>query len=382
MSGHFATTLIVAAGAVLALGTGFLAWSSEGRERARESLRAKVEAVEAREQPWPGRREALWGETRPGRAFEHYQRAAGLQGWLSAWWDGARQQVVEGREVASAERIAGLRRGWTPALHLLQQGAHCDDARPPAACGDPFAGLHQALKIEVPLRFAEGRAANAVRLWLDGLAFAVDQLAPWAWREQAVRRLLDLGSPDVVAALGGDELDLLAQGLGRLDPLLARMPDYEVALAARARGLLDGTDEGVHRGYYLGAWESGFDLETQQFDTLAELLDLGSLLSPAAADGAARQRQWRAWASAVRRHDNWYGRWLDPLLVAIETQQRQVLTQLRLLRLAVAFHRGGEPLELPDPFAAGMLHVQVDLGTATFRSAETFWGCERRAVRR
>lgn len=84
----------------------------------------------------------------------------------------------------------------------------------------------------------------------------------------------------------------------------------------------------------------------------------------------------------VRRHDHWYGRLLDPLLVAIETQQRQVLAQLRLLRLAVAFHRGGEPLELPDPFAAGMLHVQVDLGTATFRSAETFWGCERRAVRR
>ncbi len=63
-----------------------------------------------------------------------------------------------------------------------------------------------------------------------------------------------------------------------------------------------------------------------------------------------------------------------------EQSQRQVLAQLRMLQLALAFHRRQPLPALIDPYTGEPLSIELDGDTAEFRAAEGR-GQQRRAVR-
>ncbi|HLQ38460.1 MAG TPA: hypothetical protein VK348_11705, partial [Planctomycetota bacterium] len=68
-----------------------------------------------------------------------------------------------------------------------------------------------------------------------------------------------------------------------------------------------------------------------------------------------------------------------PNLTAAETCMRQVLTGIRLLRLAVAWHLGEELPQLQDPLGTGALQVEHSDAAARFRSAGQVSGkCKER----
>lgn len=368
-------TGLIAAGAVVLTGMGvasFCARADGGDVRARlvQLVARSTARVEARDRD----REAAWGETKDGSAYDFYAKATRLlPASTNGTWDAETGQWIENGAPVTAERRAELRGQWAPAVALLGEGAHSRDAR---ANGHlDRIRLTWIVALECSSRLDEGATIAAVQLWLDGFTFARDAGAMSSspmfvqWTDERLR------------SLPAEALDLIGAGLERLEARLATMPDPERPIANAATPLFDGSfAPSVRRR--LAAWRQGFDVQQQEIEALGELLEAVAVLTPACADEAARSEQWRAFRAAPRRCTTWSSGNAEFWIQNVEQWQRQDLARLRLLRLAVAFHRGAPLPELADPFAAGVIEVRLDGDSAVFRSAGSFPGRERGATRR
>jgi hypothetical protein len=345
-----------------------------------EDVRARLVQVVARAKERLAERnrdrEPAWGEAKDGSAHDLYAAASRmlLPASTRGQWDFATERWIENGPV-TAERCDELRRQWAPAVALLSEGAHRRDARVDGQKADAIR-LGWILTAEFVSRLGEGATTAAVQLWLDGFTFTRDRSLPWPW--------LPLWTDERVRSLPEADLDLLAAGLTRLDRWLERPLDAEWCLATWMAPLLDGSwaSAGYPTQQRLAAWRQGFDAQRWHLEAFDELLQITAVLSPAASDGAARQEQWRAYKAAPRLRATSWSESADRAVAFCERSQNLELTRLRLLRLAVAFHRRAPLPDLADPFGAGALEVRLDGDTAVFRSAGSFAERQRCATRR
>lgn len=195
---------------------------------------------------------------------------------------------------------------------------------------------------------------------------AIGQVVVARWLARcADERLRELASAHL-ARLGAVLAAVDRSFRHRPDPAVHQCIDMVESLWAPTA--LDGTRFGplVH----LRAWRHGFsilELARDQTTELVALVRAASTPQPGAPWSQVRARldeldhQFTALDSVG---------WGPGRLVELAREQRAALVELRLLRLAVAFHARQELPPLADPFGAGDLVARVDGDRATFaRSA-------------
>ncbi|MBM4063195.1 MAG: hypothetical protein FJ265_19175 [Planctomycetes bacterium] len=352
------------------------------------------------EADWRGRdhrREVLWGESSPGSAFAGYTEALRLAAGLSR----DQQPLVSMLPHDDDAKVAGARpllASWRPALAALHRAAHCSDARRPTPGSTPGPGqdglvslLHARWLVNVAVLQARaqrlaGEPRAAVESALDAAAFGADlvrggvlidamigvalvQIATHeAWPEAALRQL------------GAPALELLAAGLERLDASLPeRLPlDGELRFMARElqrAGALD--------GYGAAAWRFGFSSRWMLADAFLDYVATADRLQ------GEPQLSWpqrEAWLElelgTLAEGGNPVGAVLAPHLTTAERSLRLGVAHARLLRTAVALHRGLDVPPLRDPLGDGPFAVVRDAEGVLLRCAGEVSGkrIERRVV--
>ena len=372
---------------LIVCGMGYASWNHKTGDDLRDRVLRTAAAVLARQPAPVYRRTALWGETLEGDAFEQYALAAAAKGATAGIvWNEAARAFHEKGGVVTKERQQQLRETWAPVIQQVRAGAHGQTLTAPSALlGKEVVGLDEALFLELRSLAGEARTSDFLNLWMDAFTFAVDRLPGPAggWRDQFPRSYLSLLTDDVLATSSAPEMQVLQGFLTNADPLVAVLPDCDVYLASWVRGQIQNARiEGLGIRTRLYAWQHGFDPFRADLEGYDELLTLGAMLRSAATDGGQREAQWSAYRAAPRERQTPLTRFHDEIIEKSERQHRQLLAQLRLLRLAVAFHRGVELPQLADPFASAPLQVQIEGDAAVLRSAITFPGSQRIARRR
>ncbi|MCA8977792.1 MAG: hypothetical protein KDC98_23910, partial [Planctomycetes bacterium] len=228
----------------------------------------------------------------------------------------------------------------------------------------------------VAARLAEGRAVEAVRLWLEGITFLADcrdhfYLAHWSLGSQLVFGDEDLG------AMSGLARELLAVGLSRLERQLMMPRTLDDMLAPVVANTLQGRDGDGRSaaipaglGACAGAWGHGFDPLARHLEGLDELRRLGESLQLSATDEATWLRRWQAFCAAGRCGESNIAKHVDHWFQTYERCRRNALAKVRLLRLALAFHQGRELPSLLDPHTAAPFVQRIGGDDAVFRGSD------------
>ncbi|MCA8953878.1 MAG: hypothetical protein KDE27_30480 [Planctomycetes bacterium] len=205
------------------------------------------------------------------------------------------------------------------------------------------AKLAQFVRAEVQARLAEGRDIGAVELWLDGATMASDCRDWFTLRHF----LLSTWQVPTLDALAVAALDVLTNGLARLDDEVALGTEFERQLATAIRQALAGRDFSVPGGRIdtglvarAAAWHAGFDPATLHLEQLADLRRDTGLLTPAAPDEVARRAQWDAFRAARRPVDSGIANACSDWIRSQEALRVDCLDGLRHLRRSLAFVRG------------------------------------------
>lgn len=345
-------------------------------------LEQAVAAAEAR-MAARAQREAAWGETHDGSAFATY--AAALHTMpirVPVCWDPEHREWVTGsgeRLVVPPQEVLELRAAWQSSLQLLVEGAHRRDATP-LRFGEGVRLEGWQIEAEIQLRLQEGRRNEAVQLWLDGATFWLDcrvwfDIPPLAdWSDVDLRRL------------GSEAGGALAAGLLRLESRLRVPLDVGGILATLARPLLDG-DYGFADWSWAevgSSWRWGFDPSARHREAFAELYKATAALERAGSQRTGHELA--EWWQRLRLPD-----WVErSFLIHIARQRAQsevqawfrLLTELRLLRLALSFHLRQPLPELLDPFSGAPFQAAIDGDTAELRGPDGAHPPARRVVRR
>lgn len=362
-------------GAAVALVLGGM-WFASMQHGAGGDVRARLQqfvaAADARAAAADHRHQAPWGATNAGSAFAHYDTAvaeARALGLLGFEWHVPHER---GRErngaIVTPDRLAELRHGWKPVVAELQHGAHAHDRRRSRGAVNHHV-LVDVAQAEVDARWREGHQHEAVGLWLELLTVCVD--AQWTAGGGAVAESIAFWRDARLAELSRADREQLATALARLDPRLAVQPDPRAIVASNVhlRDLLQGSFPPASLRRRVRAWQFGFDPAAREMAALWELAERTAVFDTPTTDGGANRAQWQALLAPCRSTTtvqtehivSWLGHTVDC--------QRRDLTELRLLRLALAFRCDESPPELADPFADVSLTVAVDADEAVFASA-------------
>lgn len=194
---------------------------------------------------------------------------------------------------------------------------------------------------------------------------------------------------DMVRQLPPADLERLVAALLQVDRSMLATADpaahvcFDLVESLRPATALAGTRFGplVH----LRAWRYGGSILELARAQAAELVALVTAQGPAGQSTMpATSTAWPAVRARLAALDTQFAK-LDSIggghgrLVEIEHAHREVLAELRLLRLAVAFHARLDLPGLGDPFGTRPLVARVEGDTATFTSCEQ--GLERQVRR-
>lgn len=307
------------------------------------------------------RRPIAWGEERPGSAFAHYVQALTLVQQISP----DHQQLLDVRDGELDESTTRtLLCAFAPAIAALHAGAHCVDARPdlpwPLTSRQPPPDCDlRALWTFVRLSRVEGRAMldagagrRAVEFLLDAATMAADFIRSprHRWYGPCLLSTVAEGCTEAwLQCCDRDALDLLAQGLCRLD----RLPPATGAAH----------DSLMYEGLWHGVRDTGPEFECRGRTSWQHLwsrrwMDGAGVL--AMAEWLDRTSDW-SWPQRRQELDDWERR---PTTVRMdvlhnEVMCRRAMAQLRLLRASVDLHRGRDVPVLEDPLGDGPIQVEV-----------------------
>lgn len=335
-------------------------------------------------------REAMSGTTGGDSAFVHYGEAmARTEGLGGNVRDRLRDLRSKPAAVPPGEATALLAQ-YAPALAAMRAGAHSRDARPAVDWRAGFSHhvfnllvardlVHAAVLTQQRLRSA-GRELAAVELLLDAATFGCDlQRAPTLIDQMVGVSLLTVATSDAWAdedlqALSPAGLRALAEGLARLDARCPTTLDYsgEALLGAQAMLQPQSPYSYEARGTAWQAWRQGFSWRLARAETALVQAELAAeLAGTTALPWPQRQRHIEGMIERCHPQQNPILAVAIPNLVAAEEHLRLVLTRLRLLRCAVAWHLGEVPPHLADPFGTGPL-VRKQVGSGVqFESVGT-----------
>lgn len=343
---------------------GVASFAQRGDDDLRAGLQRYVDRMRVRPDRAEGARTPLW-DGRDGSAMEVYRTA------------------MLAKPAVAATDAAASRAAWAPVWDLLHEAACCRQRGARTGKEIAWGDLLEITRIEWAARLAEGDAEGAVVCWLDGAV---------AWRDinDGNRDLCSLVpiADDALRTLPSGALRKLAEGLVRLEADAAAW-DPEAAVPREIAALLSGrrfsSDAASARWTWRQrsrAWATGFDAERWELEQCAQLVGALPLLQPVDATFAGREAQRASFEAARPKAPNSRADQLGAWVLGRETTARWQVAQIRLLRLAIAFHLR-EPLpELTDPFADAPLRAVADEHSAAFRSAGAGYAIERFATRR
>lgn len=332
--------------------------------------------AEARERSWRGANAecpVLVGEGREGSSHAGYAAAVAL---LHA---AGPDVVARVTEVASGGADAELLQAVAPAVAALRDaaqrrgGAHTW----PAADLEPDANaalvemlpLVDALRATARAQVAAGDADAALRCLADGVAVGVDLAHSMIPIEQmlgvlGLDRVLADCDDALLASAGADALQTFAAALAAADaalpPVSRILGDDLAAFALSLERHANWAAHHVGLPTSLLAWQSGFSVRRLATQRAARAIAVVARFEAATPAHEGWQRRWArlvALAEELRTE-------LRPLpaafvdhFVAHEERYNEVRTQLRLLRLAVAWRTGAPSPQLADPFGDAPLRV-------------------------
>jgi len=330
------------------------------------------------------RREPLWGEGTGGSAFAEYARAIALAKPLLGQDNKELVATLRRTDAQVAAETTALRARWRPAIEALRDGTHCHDARPPQARGgDPQSGISNLLLARWLTNVAvfearalrhEGNHRQAVEWTLDAMTFGNDHVRNGVLINQMIGiALVAIATfeawPDAaLQRLDREALDLFADGLARLDAQFPERLDLRPELLFMVDALRHSPSDAGCGMSTAAAWRFGFSMRWMAADAFAQY-------------AAALQRwtetpspRWPEQQAAINAEMLTLGNSTNPLLhlmapnlAAAESNLRQVVARLRLLRAAVGVLRG-EDTALRDPLGDGPLSITTEEGGTRIRS--------------
>lgn len=363
----------IAAGAMVlvALGTSGIV---ELRTRAAvEEAGARVAHSESLIRADGGRRDVLFGETVEGDAFAFYREAMRRAAELTIeFGDDDLVTLLHRPDELPPARRAELLEAWRPAVDLVRTGAHCSTAVPHVPGYDEVEvasllggrWLCNIACIEARTALAAGRGQDAVEWTLDAAMFGADLRHSTVLIDQMIGTALvaiastEFWSDERLRVLGDDTLTSLDAGLAALDertPVTMLLRGEHVFVATH----LDRATGELAYGP-MSTWRYGFSWRWMAADAIVEWAEaLDHLDETADAPWRERRAALERQADQLAESDNELVRTLSHSTSA-ERSVRHVEARLRLLRAAVAVHRGDRRPSLPDPFGDGPLGVVED----------------------
>lgn len=332
------------------------------------------------------RREPLYGAATEGSAFAGYAEALALAKTLSSDQNEL-MAMLPHKDDGRVAVTQALRERWRPALNALRAAAHCADARPPRPTPPtPEHSLQNLLTSRwlVNMAVLESRACRlagdpeaAVAWSLDAATLGVDFMRSGLLVNQMIgAALVQIATveawPDrALRQLDATALERLAQGLERLDAVLPMTTDAHGDLRYFS-AWLESPREPEDEGSFPSTWRYGFSTRWIVADAYLRAARLYDQLA-APAEGAWPQRETRLQAALTDLAATNNPMLVDmvPNLTSAEFGLRQVVAHVRLLRMAVAMHRGLDEAPLRDPLGDGPLLVVREAEGVTLRSAGT-----------
>jgi len=357
------------------------------QHKASASWAAMERQAAAMDAAWAARdhlRQPLWGSSTEGSAFDHYERAQALAKPLGEKDFTELVATLRRTDAQVASETVELRARWRPALLALRAGAHCTDARPlDIPVSDPGAGIASLLdcrwitNVAVfearALRHA-GQHRQAVEWTLDAATLGGDLVQQGILINQIIgiaMVAIAVGEawPDVaLQQLDGETLDLFATGLERLDRRLPSSLDFVGELRFMA-SYLQKTPIDEETATAWDAWRYGFSTRWMVADGFAQVATAMAKLEEGADFAWPRRRVWmeegfRDLVAGANPVTNCF----IPNVSSAELNLREVLTQVRILRVAVDARRGVTG-SLPDPLGEGPLALIAEPEGLRIRSA-------------
>jgi hypothetical protein len=322
----------------------------------------------------PPRFEAIYGETVDGNAMDDYAAASHLLAPLKLRWrpapsDGWRKELTHNEKPLGEAARRDLAPTLANALQSIRRGVRCSTVMPCGRSVDIF-GLEALVDDALDRAFAAHDAHTLVELFVDRWVLVGHYWHRWIWRAGF--------RDDWLHALDADSARWFDAALRRLEGQHDCSASPANLIAQGARGCADLTPLQQSFGQGVSAWRWGFDSYWRELVACDRLVAALPELAPPASDWARRQEQIAAFGSVLGDVEDGWASKIPTFVKSEELAWRRVLTQLRLLRLSVAFVHGLELPRLADPLGSGPIEVEIRGDEATFRS-EGVHGKERLA---
>lgn len=368
--------IVVAGSAAVVRQRTDLAWSA---------MQKQIHTIDAAWQLRDHRRLPLYGEGAEGRAFDGYEHAIELARAISLGDNKELNATLPHKDDRKVEGTEELRERWRPAIDALRTASQCNDARPPQTSADaPETGIPPAhvvrwlvnmTVLEARALRIEGKPREAVKRTLDAATFGADLmqsglLINTMWGAAMVAIAVDEAWPEnALSQLDAPSLDLLAEGLDRLDRRLPTFTDLDGELRFIGHWLQHMPVE-ENKDLSPASWRFGFSTRWMAADAYLRFAAAGERI----VDGPNLSwPQRKAWLELEIQQMTASGNPLTammvPNLMSSESTLREVQTRVRLVRMAVAAHRGIQSHPLQDPLGAGPFAVAKDGDRVVFRSA-------------
>lgn len=353
--------------------------------RSWSSMQERIALLERTVAAQPRHREPLWGDATAGLAFAHHERAADL---VHAIEKAHGKQLVSLLPITEA-KVADpdLREQWRSALAALREASHATDTTMPqgSELAPPPYGVVNLLSMRWLANVAtfearelvrEDHDVEAVRCSLDAATLALDVIGSGALINQMIgtATLAIAVSPwtdERLTLLSPDALRLLADGLARLDQALPVCLDMHGELLLTGRELAK-VPTGGSLASFGSAWRYGFSTRAMIAAAFDDYADLVAELTAIESAGWTPRKEFFDRAIAARMGtQNPITAMLVPNLVSAEQSLREGIAAVRLLRMALALHRGEDAPPLPDPLGTGALCGETTAEGTRLSSAGT-----------
>jgi len=334
-----------------------------------DEMATRAEELRARSLDPDATRAPVWGDATDDPAFEHYERAVELMRPLTQEMFAACVKLRELPDEQLVAQLGDLRARWRPALDALRAGAHARDVSRSFAPADELhtaelivcRDIVGAAMLEARAASLEGEQLECVHRTLDAATLGVDCLLDGVLVEQMIATAtlaiaVTECSDAMLARLSPASLEHLAVGLAALDERLPERIPLDRELRFIATSIQEQPD---HPGWCRAAtWRYGFSSRWMLADAFLQAADMYDYAATATPRSwADRQRMFERQAAKATASGNPAVTAMTPNVANAEGSLRQVIAQLRMLRMAVDMHRGVDRPPLPDPVGSGPLQV-------------------------
>ena len=313
------------------------------------------------------RTSAIHGTLQEGDARSHYVAAAK-----------SLQQIAASLATPIlADRWSEMRDLVTPVTSALRRAAFCKTVGPlPPGLSFDDAVLVNAVSLACSCLLAEGKGLEAVRVWLDAVAFSVVLHGRVLYNYQSAdEALANCWTDEGLAALSEEARSLLVAGSVWAEEALLEPIDWRQYLMTSSMLALNPTAfDNCDLMDRLSAWRTGFSPQRASIRETAVIAENLRLLDSLPETWTERCKQFDAF------HESLQAAGLagaGHLFDFLDRWRLVMVARLRLLRIAVALHSGQTRVSVANPFSDGFIPVVRGENGYVLRVGTNMQDCER-----